>query len=81
MSDFVDPIPGQQVIPVPVSPPEEETCAWCGERATHTLELEPAQYTWRKKSDGKRVKLTKRRALEVPTCRRHYQTLERSKAA
>lgn len=74
-------IPGQQAIPVPEPDPKAEVCAWCGEPATSMLELEPAQHTWRKKPDGKKVKLVKRSALEAPVCLHHYRTLKRSEAA
>lgn len=74
------PIPGQQEIPVPAAQSGCTVCAWCGERAVTSIELEPAQYTYRKKSDGKRVKrvkLIKRHAIEVPVCLHHFRTLER----
>ena len=71
----------QEQIPVEDVEPDRSICAWCGEPASTTLELEPVSYTHRKGPDGKKVKLVKKHAIVRPVCLRHYKTLQRSEDA
>jgi hypothetical protein len=57
----------------------DETCAWCGEPATMTIELEPVQMgTRRHPVSGQQVRVPIQRAKTAGVCEAHADVRDRT---